>query len=81
MAVQNTMVKRTREAKIQAGSASLAMKMAKDNDDILYRKAQRFKKLFVNAKKAVMTKYGQRARTAYLKKMGSSQTDKKTTKK
>lgn len=71
MAIQNSITKRTREAKIAAGSASLAMKLAKDNNDTLYKKSQRFKKLFIEAKKAVMTKYGKRARSEYIKNINT----------
>jgi len=79
---QTSIVKRTRESKIAAGSASLAMKMAKDNNDQLYKKSQKFKKLFLSAKKAVMSKYGSRARAEYIRKStngssGNSQEPKK----
>ena len=78
---QTTITKRTREAKINAGSASYAMKMARDNNDQLWKKANKFKKLFMNAKKAIMTKYGSRARQEYVKRANSSNSSSGSSKK
>ncbi len=67
-----TMTKRTREAKRNAGIAVMAMKLAKDNQDVQWKKANKFKKLFVAAKAAVLTKYGVRAKTEWMKKQNNS---------
>ena len=72
MPVQQTMVKRTREAKKNAGVAAIAMKLAKDSDDMFYKKAAKFKKLFVAAKVAIGKKYGPRAKQEWMKKQSTS---------
>ncbi len=65
--VQTTMTKRSREAKKNAGVAVLAMKLAKDSADIQWKKANKYKKLFVAAKAAVLTKFKGRALQAWTK--------------
>jgi len=65
--IQNSQVKRTVEAKKAAGVASLANKLARDKDDIEYRKAAKYKKLFVAAKEAILRKYGGRAKQEWMK--------------
>jgi len=67
-----TMTKRTKEAKKNAGVAVMAMKLAKDKDDMQWKKANKFKKLFVAAKKAVLLKYGVRAKQEWMKKQNTS---------
>jgi len=59
--VQTSQVKRTLEAKRNAGVAVLAMKLAKDKSDADWRKANKYKKLFVAAKQAVLRKFKGRA--------------------
>jgi len=68
---QTSMVRRSREAKKNAAIAVIAMKLAKDADDIQQKKAARFKKLFLAAKEAILRKYGPRAKVAWTKKQGT----------
>lgn len=65
--VQMSMVKRSREAKKNAAISVIAMKLAKDNADMQWKKAAKFKKLFVAAKRAVAMKYGPRAKVEWMK--------------
>jgi hypothetical protein len=62
------MVRRTREAKKNSAISVIAMKLAKDNNDIQQKKAARFKKLFLAAKEAILKKYGPRAKIEWTKK-------------
>lgn len=64
---QTSMVKRTKEAKKNAAVSVIAMKMAKDAGDIQQKKAAKFKKLFLAAKKAILKKYGPRAKVEWTK--------------
>jgi len=59
--VQTSNVKRTMTAKKNAGVATLAMKIAKDKMDVDWKKASKYKKLFVSAKEAVLRKFKGRA--------------------
>ena len=74
--VQQSMVKRTREAKKNAAIAAIATKMAKDNGDVLYKKSQKFKKLFFAAKAAISKKYFARARSAWTAQQSSASSSK-----
>ncbi len=69
---QTSMVRRSREAKKNAAVSVIAMKMARDSDDVQYKKASRFKKLFVAAKIAIGKKYGPRAKVEWTKKQSAS---------
>lgn len=73
--VQTTMVRRSREAKKNAGVSVIAMKLAKEAGDIQQKKAARFKKLFFAAKKAVIRKYGPKAKLEWVKKQANNNTD------
>jgi hypothetical protein len=75
--VQQTMVKRTREAKKNAAVSVIAMRLAKDKDDVIWKKASKFKKLFVAAKEAINKKYGQRASIEWMKKQNGATPAKK----
>ena len=68
---QSSLVKRTREAKKNAAVAVIAMKLAKDADDIQQKKAAKFKKLFLASKEAILRKYGPRAKIAWTKKQSN----------
>jgi len=70
--VQTTMVKRSREAKKNAAVSVIAMKLAKESEDMQWKRASKFKKLFVAAKEAINKKYGSRARAEYIKKQAKS---------
>ena len=70
--VQQSLIKRTREAKKNAAIAVIAMKMAKDNGDVYQKKAAKFKKLFIAAKQAILKKYALRARQEWMKRQSTS---------
>lgn len=78
--VQMSMVKRTLDAKRNAGTSVIAMQLAKDNNDILWKKASKFKKMFQAAKIAVAQKYGSRARMLWTKKQSEAQNKTKVNK-
>jgi hypothetical protein len=66
--VQTTMVKKTREAKRNSAIGVISMNMAKQNDDIQWRKANKYKQLFVAAKQAILKKYGNKAKAEWYKR-------------
>lgn len=66
--VQTSMVKRSQEAKKNAGVSVIAMQLAKNNKDQLWKKANRFKAMFMAAKAAINRKYGPSARVDWTKK-------------
>ena len=47
--IQTTFIKRTKDAKMNAGIAAIASKLAKTNNDILWQKSNRAKKLFISS--------------------------------
>ncbi|MFW6219385.1 MAG: hypothetical protein ACOC33_00825 [bacterium] len=67
-----SVIKRTRQTKLAALSAGFALRIAKQQQDPLYKKYQKFRKLFWNAKKLLVKRYGARgmmaARKALLQK-------------
>jgi len=48
------------------------MKLARESEDIQWKKAAKFKKLFVAAKVAINKKYGPRAKAEYIKKQSKT---------
>ena len=69
--VQTSMVKRSQEAKKNAGVSVIAMQLAKNNQDQLWKKASKFKAMFMAAKMAVNRKYGPTARVEWAKKQSA----------
>jgi len=67
MAIQTSFVKRSREAKKNAGVALIAMDLAKKNNDPLWVKSNKAKKLFIFAKQAINKRYKQQAVIAWQK--------------
>lgn len=65
--IQTTFIKRTKDAKMNAGIAAIASKLAKTNNDILWQKSNRAKKLFIVSKNAILKKYGPQARVEWMK--------------
>lgn len=65
--IQSSFVKRTREAKMNAAIAAIASKLAKQNNDILWQKSNRSKRLFIASKNAIIKKYGPQARVEWMK--------------
>ena len=64
-----SMVKRTREAKMNSAIAVIAMQIAKRNKDVMYIRASRGKKMLIAARKSILQKYGNIARQEYLSNM------------
>jgi len=58
------MIRVTRQAKMARLSGGLAMQMAKKNNDPMYNKAMKAKKLFMGMKKKIMQKYGMKGKAA-----------------
>lgn len=70
--IQTSFVKRTKEAKMNAGIAAIAAKLAKTNNDILWQKSNRAKKLFIASKVGILKKYGPQARVEWMKSMNNA---------
>ena len=68
---QTTFVKRTRDAKKNSGVAAIATRLAKANNDILWKKSTRGKKMFIAAKAAILKKYGMLAKVEWQKQLNS----------
>lgn len=66
-----SMIRRTRSDKLTTLAANMAIRIAKDRQDPLYKKYKRFRDLFWTAKKMLVKRYGARgmmvARKAMLK--------------
>ena len=76
MSIQTTFVKRTRDAKMNAGIAGIAARLAKENRDILWVKESRAKAAFVKAKAQIVKKYGPQARIEWQKIINGTNTSK-----
>lgn len=74
--IQSTFIKRTRDAKMNAGIAAIAAKLAKENRDILWVKETRAKSAFMKAKAQIVKKYGPQARIEWQKIINGSNTAK-----
>lgn len=72
--IQSTFIKRTRDAKMNAGIAAIAAKLAKENRDILWVKESRAKSAFMKAKAQIVKKYGPQARIEWQKIINGSNT-------
>jgi hypothetical protein len=59
--VQTTNTRRTMAAKKSAAIASIAVRLAKEADDIMYTKLGKYKKLHIAMKQAIFKKYKTRA--------------------
>jgi len=62
--MKDSVVKRTKNAKLAALIGSLAIKIAQQNNDPLYEKYQTFKKEYLALKKQIIKKYLSQARAA-----------------
>jgi hypothetical protein len=79
MLPQNSFTKRTAEAKKNAAIAALTMVLAKEANDPVYKRANGFKKKFLQFKAMVVRKYLPQAKSLYFKKKsGSSESDSNT---
>ena len=70
--IQTSFVKRTKEAKMNASIAAIAAKLAKTNNDILWKKSNKAKKLFIVSKAGILKKYGPQARVEWMKSMNNA---------
>ena len=70
--IQTSFIKRTKEAKMNASIAAIAAKLAKTNNDILWQKSNRAKKLFIASKAGILKKYGPQARVEWMKLMNNA---------
>lgn len=72
MAVQqNTYEKRSAQAKNNAAIGALAMVIAKDQNDPLYKRTNAFKKKFLQFKAQVVKKYMAQAKARYFSRQSS----------
>ena len=65
--MRQTMVVRSKQAKLQAAAGAMAVKMAKASNDPMYKKFKMFRDKFFDAKKNIQSKYGKRALMAVKK--------------
>lgn len=70
--MRQTMVVRSKAAKLQAAAGAMAVKMAKSANDPIYKKFKMFRDKFYGAKKIIQTKYGKRAMMVVRKSATSS---------
>lgn len=59
-----SIVKRTRQSKLSTLAANFAIRIAKDRQDPVYRKYKKYRKLFWDAKKTLVKRYGARGMAA-----------------
>lgn len=72
MALNNhSIIKRTREQKISAAAAAFAVQLAKKNNDPMYGKLSRYRALMLEARRKIMQKWYNRAKTIVRQKMSS----------
>ena len=79
--IQTSFIKRTRDAKMNAGIAAIAARLAKENRDILWVKESRAKAAFIKTKAQIVKKYGPQARIEWQKLMNGSSVAKPAPKK
>ena len=68
----NSIIKRTREQKIAAAAASVAVQLAKKNNDPMYDKLKRYRALLLEARKKIMQKWYNKAKAIVRQRMSSS---------
>ena len=64
----NSMTKVTRQAKLNRSIGAEAFKMAKENNDVLYKKATKYKKLWKTFVQKIQDKYKARAKATVMTK-------------
>ena len=67
--MKETMVLRSKAAKLQAAAGSMAINLAKAANDPMYKKLKMFREKFFDAKKKIQAKYGKQAMMAVRKGM------------
>lgn len=70
--IQTTFIKRTKEAKMNAAIAAIAAKLAKTNNDVLWQKSNKAKRLFMASKAGILKKYGPQARIEWMKSINTA---------
>jgi|GEM_PF-4468672 len=65
--MRQTMVVRSKSAKLQAAAGSMAVQLAKAANDPVYKNFKMFRDKFYDAKKKIQDKYGKRAMMAVRK--------------
>jgi len=61
MAVQQSMVMRSMQAKKNAALAAIAVSIARQKNDVLYHKLKKYRKLWKDTKNQIVQKYGSAA--------------------
>ena len=74
--IQTTFIKRTRDAKMNAGIAAIASRLAKEHRDILWTKESKAKATFMKTKAQIVKKYGPQARMEWQKIINGKNTAK-----
>jgi len=67
MAVQQSMVMRTMEAKRNAALAAIAVSIARMNNDVLYHKLKKYRGLWKDTKNQIVSKYNGQAMQKWAK--------------
>jgi len=68
----NSIIKRTREQKIAAAAAALAIQLAKKNKDPMYYKLKRYRSLLLEAREKIMQKWYNKAKIIVRQKLSKS---------
>jgi len=72
MAVQQSMTMRTYAAKRNAALAAIAVSIARRNNDVLYHKLKKYRKLWKDTKNQILMKYQSAAMQQWAKKQAGS---------
>ena len=65
----HSIIKRTKEQKINAAAASLAVQLAKQNGDPMYDKLNRYRNLMLEARAKIMKKWFNKAKMIVRQKL------------
>ena len=72
MAVQQSMMMRSMQAKKNAALAAIAVSIARSRDDVLYHKLKKYRKLWKDTKNQILQKYSGLAMQQWAKKQSGS---------
>jgi len=66
---QQTMIKRTRDQKINAAAGAVAVQLAKQHNDPMYDKLIKYKSLMLQARSKIMEKWFEKAKVIVRQRM------------
>jgi len=68
----HSIIKRTRDQKIAAAAASVAVQLAKKNNDPMYDKLKRYRALMLEAREKIMQKWYTKAKAIVRQRLSSN---------